>query len=216
MKRIAQEGCSHEIPWTRCLLKITSIPALVFSFTFPRSVLVRTAHGFECSTCYQHRNHYRLGCLSRLPGISHCRHLLLALLWLGRLSYTDFHQSQTLHPRCGCLQLQQYRTKSLDGSISHESAASRCGGKWRGAVTSQANQNDVAKFKNADVIGHPGAEVFNEFIAGFGYTCSGPSQMLFPYLLSTLDTVGWRYNVPEVVYPEALIPVCGRSAPAFP
>ena len=30
--------------------------------------------------------------------------------------------------------------------------------------------------------------------------------MLFPYLLSTLDTVGWRYNVPEVVYPEALIP----------
>ena len=74
------------------------------------------------------------------------------------------------------------------------------------AATSQANQNDVAKFKNADVIGHPGAEVFNEFIAGFGYTCSGPSQMLFPYLLSTLDTVGWRYNVPEVVYPEALIP----------
>lgn len=27
-----------------------------------------------------------------------------------------------------------------------------------------------------------------------------------PYLLSTLDTVGWRYNVPEAVYPESLIP----------
>jgi integrating conjugative element protein (TIGR03756 family) len=24
--------------------------------------------------------------------------------------------------------------------------------------------------------------------------------------LSTLDTLAWRYNVPELVYPEALIP----------
>lgn len=27
-----------------------------------------------------------------------------------------------------------------------------------------------------------------------------------PYLLSTLDTLAWRYNVPEALYPEALIP----------
>lgn len=27
-----------------------------------------------------------------------------------------------------------------------------------------------------------------------------------PYLLSTLDTVAWRYNVPEAVFPEALVP----------
>ena len=27
-----------------------------------------------------------------------------------------------------------------------------------------------------------------------------------PYLLSTLDTVAWRYNIPESLYPEALIP----------
>ena len=27
-----------------------------------------------------------------------------------------------------------------------------------------------------------------------------------PYLLSTLDTLAWRYNVPEMAYPEALIP----------
>ncbi len=27
-----------------------------------------------------------------------------------------------------------------------------------------------------------------------------------PYLLSTLDTVAWRYSVPEAVYPEALVP----------
>ncbi|MGL4668281.1 MAG: TIGR03756 family integrating conjugative element protein [Saezia sp.] len=73
-------------------------------------------------------------------------------------------------------------------------------------VTSQANENDVAKFKNVDVIGHPGAEIFSEFIASAGYTCKGTGQMLFPYFLSTLDTVGWRHNIPETVYPEALIP----------
>src|SRR3546814_19867150 len=27
-----------------------------------------------------------------------------------------------------------------------------------------------------------------------------------PYLLSPLDMLAWRYNVPEMVYPEALIP----------
>ncbi|CAM5258318.1 Integrating conjugative element protein OS=Rhodanobacter lindaniclasticus OX=75310 GN=B1991_11140 PE=4 SV=1 [Rhodanobacter lindaniclasticus] len=27
-----------------------------------------------------------------------------------------------------------------------------------------------------------------------------------PYLLSTLDTLAWRYNIPEAVYPESLIP----------
>ncbi|WP_410963435.1 TraU family protein, partial [Salmonella sp. SAL04292] len=27
-----------------------------------------------------------------------------------------------------------------------------------------------------------------------------------PYLLSTLDTIAWRYNIPEAFYPEALIP----------
>jgi integrating conjugative element protein (TIGR03756 family) len=27
-----------------------------------------------------------------------------------------------------------------------------------------------------------------------------------PYLLSTLDTVAWRYNLPELAYPEALTP----------
>ena len=74
------------------------------------------------------------------------------------------------------------------------------------AVTSQANQNDVAKFKNADVIGHPGSEIFSEFAASFGYTCSGAGDMFVPYLVSTLDTVGWRHNIPEMVYPEALIP----------
>src|SRR5690606_38871247 len=39
-----------------------------------------------------------------------------------------------------------------------------------------------------------------------GYTCEGAGTAFMPYLLSTLDTLAWRYNIPEALYPEALIP----------
>jgi len=73
-------------------------------------------------------------------------------------------------------------------------------------TTNQANENSLAKFKNADAIGHPGGAAFNQFAAGFGYVCNGAAEPFMPYLLSTLDTLAWRYNVPEAVYPEALTP----------
>lgn len=73
-------------------------------------------------------------------------------------------------------------------------------------VTSQANENNVAKFKNVDVLGHPGTFVFNQFVSNFGFSCSGAGVPFFPYFVSTLDTPGWRYNIPEVAYPESLIP----------
>ncbi len=73
-------------------------------------------------------------------------------------------------------------------------------------TTNQENENNLAKFKNADVIGHPAGAVFSKFASASGYTCEGAGTPFMPYLLSTLDTVAWRYNVPESVYPEALIP----------
>ena len=73
-------------------------------------------------------------------------------------------------------------------------------------TTDQANENDMAKFKNADVIGHPAGAVFNEFVGQFGYICPGAGTPFVPYLLSTLDSVAWRYNLPEMLYPESLIP----------
>jgi integrating conjugative element protein (TIGR03756 family) len=72
--------------------------------------------------------------------------------------------------------------------------------------TSHNNQNEMAKFKNADVIGHPGGATFSQFASGSGYVCKGATTAFEPYLLSTLDTIAWRYTVPEMVYPEALIP----------
>ena len=73
-------------------------------------------------------------------------------------------------------------------------------------TTHQANENNLAAFKNADVIGHPGSALFNQLLSSFGYSCAGSGIPFVPYLLSTLDTPGWRYNIPEVAYPESLIP----------
>ncbi|HCM5830643.1 TIGR03756 family integrating conjugative element protein [Klebsiella pneumoniae] len=73
-------------------------------------------------------------------------------------------------------------------------------------TTNHHNENNLARFRNADVIGHPGGYTFSQFASASGYTCEGPGTAFMPYLLSTLDTVAWRHNIPEAVYPEALIP----------
>ena len=44
------------------------------------------------------------------------------------------------------------------------------------------------------------------------HACQGAGTAFMPYLLSTLDTLAWRYNVPEMVYPEALIPGARSAA----
>ncbi|MBA6132655.1 TIGR03756 family integrating conjugative element protein [Pseudomonas juntendi] len=73
-------------------------------------------------------------------------------------------------------------------------------------TTNHNAENNIAKFKEADVIGHPGAAVFSRFASSYGYSCHGATTPYVPYMLSTLDTLAWRYGVPESVYPEALIP----------
>lgn len=73
-------------------------------------------------------------------------------------------------------------------------------------TSNEKHENNLAKFKNADVIGHPASLIFDEFAQSFGYTCEGAGTMFVPYLLSTFDTLAWRYNLPEMFYPESLIP----------
>jgi len=73
-------------------------------------------------------------------------------------------------------------------------------------TTNHEHENNLSRFKNADVIGHPAGAAFSRFASAFGFTCEGAGTPLMPYLLSTLDTVAWRYNLPESVYPESLIP----------
>lgn len=73
------------------------------------------------------------------------------------------------------------------------------------ATSGDSHENALATFKNADVIGHPGGWLLSEFAGEFGYVCPGAGIAFMPYFLSTFDTLGWRYNIPEKVFPEALL-----------
>ncbi|SFT72421.1 TIGR03756 family integrating conjugative element protein [Paraburkholderia aspalathi] len=87
--------------------------------------------------------------------------------------------------------------------LSAPNPSAHAGGE---GTTNQNHENNLMKFKNADVIGHPAGTVFSRFASQSGYTCAGAATPFMPYLLSTLDTVAWRYGIPEAVYPESLIP----------
>lgn len=88
-------------------------------------------------------------------------------------------------------------------AMSQPNSNARGGGD---GTTNHDNENNLARFKNADVIGHPGGFAFSQFASASGYSCPGTGTAFAPYLLSTLDTLGWRHNIPEAFYPEALIP----------
>ncbi|MGP0172673.1 TIGR03756 family integrating conjugative element protein [Pseudomonas sp. NCHU5208] len=62
------------------------------------------------------------------------------------------------------------------------------------------------RFKNADVVGHPGGYALSQFASQSGYACATGASPYMPYFLSTLDSLAWRHSVPELMYPEALIP----------
>ncbi len=89
--------------------------------------------------------------------------------------------------------------RSLSGPISH----AKGGGS---GTTNDQHENNLAIFKNVDVIGHPGIAAFNAFASGSGYTCSGAGIPYVPNMLSTLDYIGWRHGIPESIYPQSLIP----------
>jgi integrating conjugative element protein (TIGR03756 family) len=50
--------------------------------------------------------------------------------------------------------------------------------------------------REAQAVGHPLAGIY----------CPSAARFFQPYFLSGLDAVGWRWQLPELVYPQALIP----------
>jgi integrating conjugative element protein (TIGR03756 family) len=73
-------------------------------------------------------------------------------------------------------------------------------------TTNQSHENNLAKFRNGDVIGHPAGAAFSKFAGEFGTVCDGAGVPFTPYLLSVFDTIAWRWNIPESFFPEALTP----------
>ena len=84
-----------------------------------------------------------------------------------------------------------------------QSSGQAQGGEWY--TTNEAHENNLAKFKEADVIGHPGGHVFSMMMEDYDYACPGAGIMFFPYFLSTLDVPSWRNDLPEANYPASRI-----------
>ncbi|EBA3555391.1 TIGR03756 family integrating conjugative element protein, partial [Salmonella enterica] len=88
---------------------------------------------------------------------------------------------------------------AISGALAGLSAG---GGESVSKVPGQRSLH--TRFKYADAIGHPATSLIGGQIPG--YSCNSAATPLFPYFLSTLDTLVWRTGVPELAYPEALIP----------
>jgi integrating conjugative element protein (TIGR03756 family) len=58
-------------------------------------------------------------------------------------------------------------------------------------------------FKEGDAIGHPATLVTSHFSPPL---CPTDVTAFKPYFLSGLDAIGWRWQIPEVVYPQSLTP----------
>ncbi len=61
----------------------------------------------------------------------------------------------------------------------------------------QGLDNTSLTFHNTDVIGHPGASTVFSLLSSFGYFLSSEAMPLMPHYLSSLDPLGWRYNLPD-------------------
>ena len=89
--------------------------------------------------------------------------------------------------------------------LSPENTFSQGGGKSH-TRSVQGLDNPSTTFHNVDVIGHPGAKTVYEMLAGFGFFLQSPTTAFMPYYLSSLDPLGWRYNLPDQFSLESLKP----------
>jgi integrating conjugative element protein, PFL_4710 family len=75
------------------------------------------------------------------------------------------------------------------------------GGEYRSPQKNYTQLN----FKNLDAIGHPQGAI-SQMLNSTGYYCQSQTTPFFPYFLSSLDFFAWRQSIPEMFYPEALVP----------
>lgn len=73
-------------------------------------------------------------------------------------------------------------------------------------ITPNTHRDNLPRFKNVDGIGHPGGWVATQLASQSGYACARGATAFMPYYLSTLDSLAWRYGIPESLYPESLMP----------
>lgn len=79
----------------------------------------------------------------------------------------------------------------------------------RGGVSTEGSKKHHANlnFKLVDAYGNPAIEAFNTLAESTGYVCGGTTTMFFPYYISNLDSIAWRWDVPEMFYPQSWLPL---------
>ncbi|TOG95097.1 TIGR03756 family integrating conjugative element protein [Vibrio parahaemolyticus] len=70
----------------------------------------------------------------------------------------------------------------------------------------QGLDNPSLRFYNTDVIGHPGGKTVYSLLAGMGYSLDSKAKPFMPHYLSSLDPLGWRYNLPDALSIDGLNP----------
>ncbi len=103
---------------------------------------------------------------------------------------------------------QQNAANTLVGTLSSSLAGlSLTAGGGNGSMGDESELGHRLKYKEADAVGHPAAFLLTAAAQTVGnFFCKPEVMPFFPYFTSAIDTVGWRYGVPEQVYPQALIP----------
>jgi integrating conjugative element protein (TIGR03756 family) len=73
-------------------------------------------------------------------------------------------------------------------------------------TTNEDHENNLAKFKNAMSSGIPASRCSTSSSRPRATSAKARARRSCRICSGTLDTLAWRYNVPEMAYPEALIP----------
>jgi integrating conjugative element protein (TIGR03756 family) len=81
----------------------------------------------------------------------------------------------------------------------------------RGGVSTEGSKKQHANlhYKLFDAYGNPAIVAFNELASSTGYVCGGTTTMFYPYYISNLDSIAWRWDVPEMFYPQSWLPLIG-------
>lgn len=80
----------------------------------------------------------------------------------------------------------------------------------RGGVSTEGKKDQHANlnYKLVDAYGNPALIAYNALAQStFGLACAGRTFPFFPYFISNLDSIAWRWDVPEMFYPQSWAPL---------
>lgn len=75
-----------------------------------------------------------------------------------------------------------------------------------GGTESRATTHSNMTFTLVDAFGNPTNRVLSSLGSFAGLTCRSRLTSMYPYYISNLDTVAWRFGIPEMFYLESLNP----------